>query len=103
MSGGDAVQHVRLEHRVVPHAGEPDAVTQKHVRVVFEVVAELRALRIFEERLQGFEHAFPIQLFGRAGIAVTHRHIRGDAGLGGERHADDLRLHVVEARGRGGE
>ena len=38
------VQHVGLEHRVVAHARELDAAALQHVRVVLEVMPDLRAL-----------------------------------------------------------
>ncbi len=42
---GDAVPDVRLEHRVVAHAGEGNAVVQEYVRIVFEMVSDLERLR----------------------------------------------------------
>ncbi len=93
----DAVQHVGLEHRVVAHAGEPDAVVREEVRVVFEMVAELRPVGRLEDRLQRGEHALAIELRRRAGIVVMQRNVRRRAGLDAERDADDLGAHVVEA------
>ena len=78
----DAVPDVRLEHRVVAHAGELDAVVRQHVRVVLEMMADLAALRILEQRLQCREHLVAIELLGRAGVVVLQRHVGGDAGLG---------------------
>ena len=94
-----AVEHVRLEHRVVAHAGELDAVIAQHVRVVLQVVPDLGARRVLEQGLQCRQHAIPVELRRRAGIVVRERQIGGVSGFAAERHADDLGLHVVE-RGR---
>jgi hypothetical protein len=95
------VQHVGLEHRVVAHAGERDAAAQQHVRVVLEVMADLRPLRVLEQRLQPRERPLPVELVRRAGVIVREGQVRGLAGFNAERDADDAGLHVVEARGFG--
>ncbi len=61
-------------------------------------MAHLGALGIFEQRLESSEYLVAIQLVGGARIVVGDRHISSDAGGGRKRHADDLRLHVVQAR-----
>src|SRR5262245_11305224 len=41
-----AVPHVRLEHRVMAHASELDALTQQYVTVVLQPMPDLAALSI---------------------------------------------------------
>jgi hypothetical protein len=69
----DAVPDVRLEHRVEPHALELDAVIRQHMRVVLEVVADLRVIRGLEQRLQFREAGVAIELVRSAGVVVTQR------------------------------
>ena len=95
------VQHVGLEHRVVAHAGEFDAAALQHVCVVLQVMADLPALRVLEQRLQPRERRRPVELVRRAGVVVRERQVGGLAGLDAERDADDLGFHVVEAGGLG--
>ena len=64
-----AVQHVRLEHRVEAHAAQLDAVIAQHVRVVLEVVADLGATLVLEQRLQQSQHFLAV----RAAAARRHR------------------------------
>ena len=91
-----AVEHVGLEHRVVFHAPQFDVVVAQHVGVVLEVVAELRASGVLEQRLQSAEDPAAIELVRRTGTGVRERHVSGATGLHTERDADDFRLHVVE-------
>ena len=71
------------------------------MRVVLEVVAHLgRALRL-EQRLEAREHGLAVELRRRVDGVVRERYIGGASGLDAERHADDARLHVVEAGGLG--
>ncbi len=91
------VQHVGLEHGVVAHAVEADAVVQQHVRVVLEVMADLRAVRVLEQRLELRERLLAVELVRCAGVIVGERQVGRVAGLDAERHADDLGLHVIEA------
>ncbi len=98
---GHAVPDVGLEHGVVAHALDVDVVVGQHVGIVLQMLAELGQLRILQQRLQRREHPRARQLFGRAGIVVRERHIGGDTGLDAERDADDLGIHVVQARGLG--
>ena len=78
------VEHVGLEHRVVFHSPKFDAVVAQHVGVVLEVVAELRARGILEQRLQAVEHLGAIELVRHVGAGVRERHVSGAAGLHAE-------------------
>gem|GEM_PF-3119453 len=55
-------EDVGLEQRVVPHAGEADAVVGEDVLVVLQVLADLRLCRVFEPRLQASQHGVLRQL-----------------------------------------
>ena len=99
--GGDAVPHVGLEHAVEAHTPERDAGVRQHVGVVLEVVPDLAARGILENGLERREHALAIELFRRAGIRVAQGYVGGHARLDAPGHADDFRLHVVEAGGLG--
>jgi hypothetical protein len=98
---GRAVQHIGLEHRVVADAAQLDAVVAQHVGVVFQVVAEFRALWILEQRPQPLEHHRASELIGCAGVRMSQRNVGGTARLDAHGHADDGRLHVVERGGLG--
>jgi hypothetical protein len=65
-------------------------VVREHVRVVLQVVADLAARRVLEQRLQPREQASR-QLVRRAGVVGARAARRPLAGLDAERHADDLR------------
>ncbi len=65
-----AVEHIRLEHRVEAHAGEPDAIVREHVGLTLDVVAQLRDLRILENRPQRGEYLLAIELRRRTGIVM---------------------------------
>ena len=96
-----AIPDIGLEHRVITHAGESDAVVLQHVGVVLEVVTELALLRIFQDRLSVPRGP----ACGRAAAGHPHnrvqRKIRRRARLDAEGKSDDLGAHVVEARGLG--
>jgi hypothetical protein len=62
-------------------------------------MAELAAVAVLEQRPQLLQHARAIELLRRTRVGVRERHVGRVAWLDRERHADDLRLHVVE-RGR---
>jgi len=53
----------------------------------------------FQPRLQARQHLVARQLLGRVAVAVGQRDVGGFAGLDAERHADDLRQHLVERTG----
>ena len=93
--------HVGLEHGVEAHAGEGDAGVEQYVRVVLQVVSDLAVRLALEQRLQGREHPRALELVGRARVDVRERHVGGRSRLERERDADDLGVHVVEARGLG--
>ena len=94
---GDAVPDIGLEHRVEAHAGEIDAIVGEHVRVVLEMVAELCALGIFENRLKRSEHPVTIELLRRTRVVMVQGHVGSHARLDAERYPDNLGAHVVEA------
>ena len=54
----DGVEHVGLEHGVEAHAPQRDAGAGEHAHVVLQVLADLGLLRVFQDRLQRFEHLF---------------------------------------------
>ena len=76
---------------------ERDAVVREDVRVVLQVMADLRR-RALEPRLEPLEHGLAIQLLGRAGIAMRERNVGGLAGRDRERDAHQLGAHVGQAR-----
>ena len=94
-----AVEHVGLEHRVVSHPGELDAVVAQHMRMELEMVSHLGARRILEQGLESGEHAPTIELRRCARIVVRERDVGGVPGLAGQGDTDDLGPHVV-GRGR---
>ena len=75
MPGGDAVQHVGLEHRIVCHAGECDVVAGKDVGVVLQVVAHLLAAVVLKPWFQFCEYFVSRKLIGCAGIVVRERNV----------------------------
>jgi hypothetical protein len=85
-----AVQHVRLEHRVVAHAAQFDAVVAQHVRVVLEMVAELGAMLVGEQRPQEPQDFVAVQLVRRARVSVRERHVGRATRFDRERDADDF-------------
>ncbi len=99
MTGRHAVPDIGLQHGVVAHALDQDAVVGQHMRVVLQMLAELRQIGVFQQRLQCREHALAGQLLGRARIVMRQRHIRRLTGFNAEGDADDLGDHVIEAGG----
>jgi hypothetical protein len=73
--GGDAVEHVRFEHGVVAHAGELDAIIRQYMRMIFQVVPELAALRILQNRLESGQHLLAVELLGCARVVVAQGHV----------------------------
>ena len=95
-------EHIGLQHRVVAHAGQLDAVVAQHMRVVLQVMAELGVrCDLSSQGLSCARQLVEIELLGRAGIAMRQRQIGRLAGVDAERHADDARLAVIEAGGLG--
>ena len=78
-----------------------DPVVREHAHVVLQVVADLGAARVLEERAERAEHPLLVELIGRPGVAVGERNVRPFAGRDREGDPDDPRVDVVEARGLG--
>ena len=93
---GRRVQHVGLEHRVVLDSAELHAVVLEDVRVVLQVMAELRC-RALEPGFQPREHALAVQLVRGTGVPVGERDVSGLAGSDRKRDADELGFHVDQA------
>ena len=69
------VEHVGLKHGVVGDAAYRDAMARQHAHVVLEVLADLRALRILQQRFQRGEHRLDAELLRRAGVGVGAGHV----------------------------
>ncbi len=80
----DAVEHIRLEHGVVPMTGERNPVIRQNVAVELQVMAQFRLRLVLEQRFQRGEHAAGVELRGRAGVVVRQRHIGGHSRGHGE-------------------
>ena len=65
--------------------------------VVFEVVSDFRR-RSFEPRLHAREHVVPVQLLGRARVAMRDRNVRRCTLFHRQRDADEFGLHIVQTR-----
>ncbi len=92
-------KHVALQHGVVRIALHLDAVVGEHVAVVLDVLAKLLLLRVLQPGLHAGQHFLPRQLLGRVAVVVGQRYVGGLARLDAERHADDLRTHLVQRAG----
>ena len=96
-----AVEHVGLQHGVELDSGQVNAGPGEHAHVVLQVLADLgRAFR-FEDRAELPEHHLGRELGRRARVVVPEGNVGGTPGLDRERHPDQVRAHVVEARGLG--
>ena len=95
------IEYVGLQHGVFRNAFQVDAVVGQHVLVVFEVLAELGFLRVFQQRFQLVQHCFPVQLFRGAHIIVAKWHVGSLAGLNGKGHTNDIGVHITQAGGLG--
>ena len=95
------VQHETFEHGVVGIARHLDPMATQHVQIVFAVLAELPAIRIGEQRRQRSQCRRAIQLRRRTRIFMRKRQVDGLAGFDRKTHADQIRLHRVEAVGLG--
>ena len=91
-----ALEHVRLQQRVVRDAAEPDAVIGEHVLVVLEVLPELRGMPVLEPWPEPRQDFVEVELLRRASVAMRERQIGGVPGLDRERDADQPRLQRVE-------
>ena len=90
----DAVEDIRLEHRVARDAGQRDVVPREHVAGRFEVVADLGDRGVLKEGPEGLQHGRQRQLPG-AGEVVSHRQVGRHARLDRDRETRDPRVHVV--------
>ena len=80
-------------------AVQGDLTIGQNVRIVLQVMAELGLGGVFQNRLELGQYLVAIQLMRRAGVIVAQRHIGGFACGDGEGHADETRLHVIQAVG----
>ena len=97
--GARGVEHVGLEHGVEGDTAQRDAVTGQHAGIVFQVLTDLGAGRVFEQRLERGEAGVAIELDRRPGIAVRQGQVSGAVGRHREGHPDHFGAHVIEARG----
>ena len=88
------------EQRVVRDAGERHAVVRERMLVELHVLAELlRCGRSASHGARRASTASRSSCVRRAGVAMRERDVAAPSpGLDRERHADDARLHRVEAR-----
>ena len=99
VSRGDAVEHVRLEHRVVRHACQPNVVAREDMRIVLEVVPDFFLALVLEPGFELCKHLLARQLLGRTGIIMSQRDIAGVPFRHCKGKSDHLGGHVVEAVG----
>src|SRR5207245_1518826 len=99
-----AVERIGEQHSVVEGA-ELDAITAQHDAIVLEVLPDLEDRWVLQERLHQLQRLperdllqVAVAEIEAAAGAVPERHVAGSAGCGGEREADELGLHGVEAR-----
>ena len=78
------IEHVGLQHGVFRNAFQMYAMIGQHVLVVFEVLAELGFLRVFQQWFQLIQHCVPVQLFRGAHIIVAKWHVGSLVGLNGK-------------------
>jgi hypothetical protein len=94
-------EHVALQHGVVHVALHFDAVVGEHMAVVFDVLAELVVLAVFQPGLEARQHLVARQLRGGVRPGVGQRNVGGLARLHAETDAHDFGAHFVERRGLG--
>ena len=99
VAGGGGVQHVGLQHGVLQRPRHRDAVARQHRDVVLEVLADLGFAGILQQRLECGQHGIAVELCGGVQIVVGQRDIGRLARLKRQPHADDARLHIVQAGG----
>ena len=80
VSDRNAVQDIGLKHRIEAHARQFYAMTCEYVSIIFEVMADLLALRIFEKKSKFFKYFLARKLIWRARIIVRNGYIGGLAG-----------------------
>ena len=99
--GAVRLQHVGLQHRVIDHAAQRDAVIGQHVHVVLDVLAHLLRRIAFQPGLQHRQHLVQRQLFGHARIVVPHRDVATLPGRHGQRDAHQPRRMRIQRGGLG--
>ena len=77
MTRAGGVKNIGLQHGIEANASQRDAMVGKHRGIVLEVLPELGAIRILQQRLQCAQHFLPRQLVWRAGVIVCNRHVGG--------------------------
>ena len=96
MAGGDRIQYIRFQHRVIFNPPHLDVVISQHIHVIFHVLTHLALLCIFQQWFQLIEHPVTLQLFRRTRIIMADRNIDRLILLYRKRHPDDLRLHIIQ-------
>ena len=61
-----------------------DPMIGEHMRVIFEVLTQLRIRGVFQPVPELVQHMVARQLLGRAGITMMHWDISSDTGFDGE-------------------
>ena len=98
VSAPRCIQYVGLEHRVVMNTAQGNTVIGQHVSVVFQVLAHLGGLRIFQQGPKRLEHGVAIQLIRGARVVMREGHVRRNAGFDGKRNTNHFRDHVIKTR-----
>ena len=98
VSAPRGIEYVGLQHCVIVNTAQGNTVIGQYVGVVFQVLAHLGSLGIFQQWLQRLEHRVTTQLIRRARIIMGEGHVGGGTGLNRKRHANHFRDHVIEAR-----
>ncbi len=93
----NAVEHIRLEHRIERHAAQLDVVAGENMGVVFQVMPDLAAVVIFEPGPELRQHLVARQLVRCPGVIVAERDIACIALGDGKREADNGGAHVIQA------
>ncbi len=96
-----AVEHVALQHGVVADALHLDASAGADAHVELQVLAELGAFGVFEQRLQCVQDLVSVELIGRSRVVMRDWDVGRLMGADRDRDADDLGAHIVEVVGLG--
>ncbi len=75
------LENIRLQQRVMRNAAQRDAVIRKDMRIVFQVLPDLRSGRIFQPRSHPGEHGLARQLRWCILITMCNRNVRCDTGF----------------------
>ena len=94
--GAVGLEHVALEHGVVAHTRQRDAVVGEDVRVVLGVLRELGRAGVLEPGPQALQHPGQRQLFRRCGAVVGQRDLGRPARLHRQADAHDAGTHAVQ-------